>query len=290
MQTQMANAPSTTAAETGTALRIRFVEQLPPGPAPLASFAHPATCFALAEKLTTADLLRLPVGPRPDDDQLRLLMLPAGMAAPQELQREAEEWMHHGGLSAGQPTVDLMLRSERILWRPGQSLLIGPPERLEELLPGLIEFAYCEGELRGLEEEIDGDWPVIEADIDLTHSVNADSLANRAHVDEMTVRTTRRRMRFARLEPCLEKPSISLPGPARRLASELATQAEVIDRLGWLNDKLEVAEDLYELANDRLTEFSYFHREYRLELWIIVLLVAEVVIMTLELLYWVKHP
>src|SRR5205823_11875575 len=111
-----------------------------------------------------------------------------------------------------------------ILWRPGQALLIGPPERLEEVLPGLIEFAFYEGELRGLEREVELDWPVIEADIDLTHSVTADSLENRAHVDEMTVRTTRRRLRFARLEPCLEKASISLAGPARRLASELAVQ------------------------------------------------------------------
>src|SRR5260221_7082389 len=99
----------------------------------------------------------------------------------------------------------------------------------------------------------------------------------------MPLRRTRRRMRFARLEPCLEKASIALAGPARRLATELAVQAEVIDRLGSLDDRLEVCEDLYELANDRLSEFTYFHREFRLELWIIVLLVAEVVVMSVEL-------
>ena len=60
-------------------------------------------------------------------------------------------------------------------------------------------------------------------------------------------------------------------------------QAEVVDRLGWLDDRIEVYEDLYELANDRLSEFSYFNREYRLELWIILLLIAEVVIMLGEL-------
>ncbi len=272
-----------------SALTIRFTEQRHAGQRPLASFAHPTPRFAVADPDQPERLLARPSAAESIADELRVVLLPAGLASPLELQRQAEEWMR-GGQSPSPPTIELMLRSERILWRPGQAVLIGPVERLEEVLPGLVEFAFYEGELRALEQEIDAEWPVIEGDIVLTHSVSADSLVNRAHIDEMTVRTTRRRMRFARLEPCLEKASIALAGPARRVASELATQAEVIDRLGWLDDKIEVAEDLYELANDRLSEFSYFYREFRLEVWIIVLLVAEVIIMGAELWYLVRHP
>jgi hypothetical protein len=279
----MTETPSNVAADGSSALQIRFVKHLPPGAAPLSSFVHPYPRIAVAESLSLGELLALPVAAEPEDDQLRLVLLPAGLASPLELQKLAEEWMHRGGLSAGQPTADLMLRSERILWRPGQALMIGPPERLQEVLPGLIEFAFYEGELRKLERETEADWEAAEVDVYLTHSVNVETLERRAHVDEMTLHVTRRRMRFARLEPCLEKASISLPGPARRLATELAMQAEVIDRLGWLDDRLEVCEDLYELANDRLSEFTYFNREFRLEFWIIVLLVAEVVIMSVEL-------
>ena len=64
----------------------------------------------------------------------------------------------------------------------------------------------------------------------------------------------------------------------------------LVTRLGWLDDKLEVAEDLYELANDRLSDFTYFHREFRLELLIVVLLLAEVIIMSAELWWMVRHP
>ena len=279
----MTETPSNAAPGGSTALQIRFVSQLVAGAAPRATFAHPYRRYAVAEPLGVEQLLAPQINAEPDLDSLALLLLPAGLASALELQKRAEEWMHRGGLAAGQPTVELMLRSERILWRPGQALLIGPPERLDEVLPGLIEFAFYETELRRLEREVEADWPTAEADIRLTHGVDRAELRHQPHVDVMTAHTTRRRMRFARLEPCLEKPPISLPGPARRLASELAMQAEVVDRLGWLDDRLEVYEDLYELANDRLSEFSYFSREYRVELWIIVLLIAEVVIMLGEL-------
>ncbi|HEV2971432.1 MAG TPA: hypothetical protein VGY55_15765 [Pirellulales bacterium] len=279
----MTETRSNVAADGPSALRIRFLKQVPGGAVPLSSFAHPYPRFAVAESLSVEELLALPVAPEPAEDQLRLALVPAGLASPLELQKRAEDWMHRGGFSAGQPTAEIMLRSERILWRPGQALLIGPLERLQEVLPGLIEFSFYEGELRKLEREMEADWDTAEVDAYLTHSVDGKALERRAHVDEMTLQVTRRRMRFARLEPCLEKASISLLGPARRLASELAMQAEVIDRLGWLDDRIEVCEDLYELANDRLSEFSYFHREFRLEFWIIVLLVAEVVIMSIDL-------
>jgi hypothetical protein len=257
------------------------VPQVRAGAQCMAKFAHPALTFAIAEPADAEALLRADSPPPPDE--LLLILLPAGIGSPLELQRRAEEWVHGGAASGAPSAIELMLRSERVLWRPGKAVLIGPPERLQEILPGLLEFAFHEGELRKLEREVEADWSIAEGDIDLNHSVDNRSLARRRHVDEMTRRALSRRMRFARLEPCLEKPSAALPGPARRLAGELGLLSEAIERLGWLDDRLEVYEDLYELANDRLSEFAYFSREYRLEVWIIVLLVAEVVIMGLEL-------
>jgi hypothetical protein len=272
------------------AVVIRFVEQLPAAVPALATFVHPQKAFAVAESAGVEQLLTLPSLSEHKSDRLRLLLLPAGLALPQELLRQAEDWMQRGGNPEGEPTIELLLRSERILWRPGQALMIGPPERLDEVLRGLIEFAFYEGELRRLEREVEADWSTLEADSHLTHSVTPAACERRRHIDEMTMMALQRRMRFARLEPCLEKASVSLPGPARRLAGELAMQAEVTERLGWLDDRLEVAEDLYELANDRLSEFTYFHREFRLELWIVVLLLAEVAIMAAELWWMVRHP
>jgi uncharacterized Rmd1/YagE family protein len=102
-------------------------------------------------------------------------------------------------------------------------------------------------------------------------------------VNQTTRETALRRIRLARLSPHLEKPTLSLSGPARRLVSELANQADVPDRLKYVDDRLEVFENLYELANDRLSEYSHFVREYRLELWIVALLVVEALLILVEL-------
>jgi hypothetical protein len=214
---------------------------------------------------------------------LSVLLLPAGSATPFEWQRRAEEWMRPDPATGGPPTIDLLVRSERVLWRPGRAAIFGAPERCDELLPGLVQFAFYEHELRKLEQGLDAEWDTVEADIPLTHSVGRPALERREHVDAMTRRTSVRRMQLVRLESRLEKPSPALASPARRLAGELAVQAEVLERLHWADDKLEVYEDLYELANDRLSEFTYFIREYRLELWIIILLLAEVALMSVDI-------
>ena len=182
------------------------------------------------------------------------------------------------------PTIELVLRSDRILWRPGRALMIGAADRVEEVLSGVLDFAYHEGELRRLEFEAQDDWPIAEALIPLTHSVDREALKRQPQVDLMTRVTTSRRMRYVRIERRLEKASSTLPGAARRLVSELAVQAEVVDRLRALSDQLEVFEDLCESANDRLLEYSYYRGEYRLEVWIIVILAMELVLTVLELM------
>ena len=48
-------------------------------------------------------------------------------------------------------------------------------------------------------------------------------------------------------------------------------QCEVLDRLKAVDDRLEVYEDVYELANDRILEYGNFRAEARLEIWIIVI-------------------
>ncbi|HKD36668.1 MAG TPA: hypothetical protein VKB78_07700, partial [Pirellulales bacterium] len=175
---------------------VRFVERLPADSPALATFSHPQKTFAVAEPASVEQWLAesAPGGDR--SDRLPLLLLPAGIASPQELQCQALDRMHCRGHSNEPPTVELLLRSERILWRPGRALLIGPPDSLDEVLPGLIEFAFYEGELRRLEREVEADWPTLESDGHMTHSVGRAVLARRGHIDEMTIRTLQRRMRF----------------------------------------------------------------------------------------------
>ena len=73
--------------------------------------------------------------------------------------------------------------------------------------------------------------------------------------------------------------------------SELLVQCEILDRLKAVDDRLEVYEDVYELANDRLLEYGNFRTEAKLEFWIIVILVVELVLMLAEigLSIWFEH-
>jgi hypothetical protein len=268
-----------------TARRIRFVPMLRFGERVLREFTTPEHCFAVSEPLDPESLtLATDVGETLPDPhaEFDFLFLPGGNSVSPQWHRLAEKWMARSS-AADIPTVELMLRSDRILWRPGRAVLFGAPERLEETLAGLIDFAFYEGQLRRLEGECEADWATADADAGLTHRINPRDRRHWPHVAAMTERVTRRRIRFARLEKHLEKASPHLPGPARRMVSELLVQAETQDRLRAVDDGLEVLEDLYELANDRLSEFSYFWRGQRLEMWIVVLLVAEVVLLLLEL-------
>lgn len=230
-------------------------------------------------------------------DRLDVVFLPGGAATPIELQLRVERWIvgppaqsvanaavPNGGQRApAPPAIDMVLQSDRILWRPGKAVVIGSARRLDDWLAGLIDFSFYEAELGRLERELEDHWSTAEADVVLTHSVSDGALARRAHVDRMTRETALRRIRLARLSPNLEKPTLALSGPARRLVSELANAADVADRLHYVDDRLQVYEDLYESANDRLSEYSYFAREYRVELWIVGLLVVEAVLILVEL-------
>ena len=261
--------------ETAQALRIRFCEDASSDLSVIRTFCDPYRRAALSRRVEVDELLATAAVDPPPLDQLDFLYLPSGSASAVELQRRAEAWMNAPSSSAVAPTIDLVLQSDRVLWRPGQAVLLGTSRRMSELLAGLVDFSFYESELRRLEQELENEWATAEGDVPLTHGIDRASLARREHVNRMTRSTALRRIRFARLSPYLEKPPATLLGGGRRLAAELALQAEVIERLKYVDDRLEVFEDLYELANDRLGDFSYFQQEYRLELWIIVLLVVE---------------
>jgi hypothetical protein len=282
--------PTPAAPVLATHVQVRFLPEgvaLPSGATLLARFSDPqpyAAAARFAGLAGPADLDRLPAVGAESADVLDVLFIPGGSATPFAEQQRAEAWMAKPADRRCEPTIELVLRSDRILWRPGRALVQGAGERFLELLDGLADFAFHEGELRKLEVELDRDWPAYEADIRLTHAVGDAELAEQQHVNAMTVAATRRRMLFARLERPLEKAAITLPGPARRLVSELAVQAEILERMKSVDDRIEVFEDLYELANDRLCEYHYFSTELRIERWIFVVLFLELILCAWEVI------
>jgi len=182
----------------------------------------------------------------------------------------------------------LQMKSGKILWRPGRAVVQAGGEYLNEWLIAMADFAFREGQLRKLEDPVRADLTAAPQDIPLTHAVSPADLKRQYHVNEMTSRNTLARLKFVQWGPRLENTS-RLSGFSKLIISELLEKTRISDRLKALDDQLEVLQDLYESANDRLTEFRYFNEEVHLERWIIFLLWLEVVLLVLELLMsWIK--
>jgi hypothetical protein len=215
---------------------------------------------------------------RGERDALLILHLPGGSASPPAARQAAEAWI------AGPGVVDLVLQSDRILWRLGRAVVIGAASDFDAYLRGLSSFCFYESELRRVEADLAAWWPVAQADVGLTHRVDTAAVRRWSHVGEMTEAITGARFRHVAIEGPLEKGPDALPGLARRLFNELALRGEVAHRLERLDDKIDTVADLYELANDRISEFSYFRREYVLEFLIIGVLALEVLLLLYELI------
>lgn len=258
------------------ALRVRFpaASGLPSG----SRFDRHALAPPIIEELATTAVLDAPATAAADNvlGVLDVIVLPSGQAELLPLQRTVEAWIAQpsAGEHASAP-IDLVFRGDRICWRPDRAMVIVAGTRREEVVAGLVGFARNELELRRLESETSEKLNAAAGDVDLTHAVVRASLSRQARVHAITVWAAQARIRFTLLEPTVANGAAALPPPSLRLARELAVQSEVMERLRVLDDQLEVVADLYELANDRLTEYSYFLREYRLERWILLALVAE---------------
>ncbi|KSF68788.1 hypothetical protein ABZR71_27835 [Pseudomonas paraeruginosa] len=263
--------------------RVRFSPGTDSGGLPLlARLYDPQPALALlAQRSELAENDELPA--TAGDDELLVVFASAGLQTGHAWRQRLEAWMA-AAEGDRQPTLEAPSFGERVLWRPGRALIIGNPERCRELLDGLVAFAWYESRLRRLEDETAAAWEPAQADIKLTQLPRAGHLSRQAHVNEQVRRTTLWRMGYTRLESHLEKAPAHLDGAVRRLYNELALQAEVHDRLATLDDRIEVLQDLYELATDRLGEYRYFRGELRVEWLIVALLLLEAALSLWEFL------
>ncbi len=281
------DATTLTISENTIAQKIHFAPETLPGIKILAKFVGKKTYYALAE-ISSPEYLLAPENKGGSIEEVYFLFLPFN-SSDIKWAKQAEKWMAQASHADARPTIELNIMGNKIFWRPRKAVVMASAERRDEIMRGLVEFSFYEGRLRKMETQILADSATAQNDIALTHAVKVSDLKRQGHVNERTYQATLARMEFVELQPHLEHPDISLPGLARRVASELAVQAEVFSRLEIIDDQLEVLEDLYELANDRLTEFRYFREECILEGWVIFLLVLEVVLLVLELFQFWFH-
>lgn len=170
-------------------------------------------------------------------------------------------------------TLVLTQKHSRILVGSDRALIVSESD-IDPLLAVTAAAWHIRHELSILDESIRGCERTAQADVELTHSVSGRHLPRVEHVNAMTVRVAE--MRFRALELQRFSLGTALPPSGRRSLANLLDELEFEDRLEAINDAVEMLQDVYELANDRLSEFSFFHREYRLEVLILIVLIVEV--------------
>ncbi len=255
--------------------RIRFVPRPPAGAEPLRSFTQPRPCVAVEE---AANLGVLPPVAWPEPtDQLDVVLVPPGGREP------GPGWLAPPDYPDAPAAIVIERNGVTVEWRPGRAIVRGEADRFDEVLAGLADFAFYEGELRTLERTVEAAETAALADTARAYRIQDKDREHWPRFAELIEHFGRIRLRYARLEPRLIKGSRSLPPLARGLVNRLLAKADVNARLEAFSNRLEACEDLYEGATDRVADYRWYRTGHRLEWGIIFLLLLEVVVMSADL-------
>lgn len=181
-----------------------------------------------------------------------------------------------------EPAADIQVRSDRMLWRPEVSLVVCNPERIRDILVGIAYFTFFVKEVARLEKELSSSWSQVRKDMRFIHQVDDSSFAEQSRVNDRSRWSYELRSDYSRIEPFVDSVPTYVPAASRRIIQELSTHTEILNRLKVLDHQLEVFEDTYELANDRILEYSYYRGEFKLEVIIIIVLVIELIFMAAD--------
>jgi hypothetical protein len=260
--------------------RMRFVPRAQPSELVLRKFTHPQPFFAVCDTCApnaTAE------SPGPDgNDEFLFALFPANPTTLPDQCRDAQQWLN-ASQNGRDGMVEVDLRDDRVFWKAGRAAFLGSPERADEALTPLIEFAFVEGQIRRLEAEVDAAWMMARGDIPLTHQVAPRDVARWPEINKRTCRVTLCRMDHCDLQRQLESPLAELSVTARQILVDLCGRARLADRLGAMEARIIAMMSLYGAANDRLSAYSYFRREWWLEVWIILVIIAEMAAIFVQL-------
>ncbi len=237
----------------------------------LAMLQEPAAVTVWSRKESSlANLLASP----PDSDSLNVICL-----SPDSPSRAAAlEWVRQGDIiHVNRKPLEVFMSAGRVVLIAGDKNLFGPA------LTFVAKFCFFDRTLTEVETVISKSWDRLDGDLRLTHRVSDAEVIEWKSVQEMTELVSRLRIKLVRLEPIFLTLSSMVAPEMEKFAESVIEQTLVEDRLEAASDRLEVFEDTYELANDRISEFSFFRYESKLEVWIIVILLAELALLLAEL-------
>ena len=260
---------------TGLSLcSVTFTSSPLPGGQTIARFEQPARCLACIAPVSGDPLNGAKA---PAEGFLLLTLNPANQAGGSKL---AEAWMQAGGSS--NTVLRQGVEGGWVLYCPGRAVICAPENTIRDLQVALADVQFHDGLLRKLEADIAKDWPTAVDHIPLAHRAD---LGRSGGLKALTTDTLTRRMTCARIEWPLLVPTGPMTDAARKLAAKLRDSLDIEDRLETLDGQIEVYEDLCEVANQRLSDYTHFFREFIVEILIVLLLAAEVSVALMNYFY-----
>ena len=184
----------------------------------------------------------------------------------------------------GDPPVLMPLYGTHVLWTSRRAVAIGPADRLDAMRSAIVDFAEREAELRDIERRIASALDHLDDDAALAFHVDDRALPRRHALAARFVEAVSLRRRLAVLAPVLQRPAPQPPTLAGQLGERLRDRTRVVERLEHAVEQADLLERVYTGCGDRLSEFASSRRHLALEWVIILLLAAEVVLITLDLL------
>jgi hypothetical protein len=265
------------------AWQVEYANEALADTAAIAAIRQPRAAWAYARPVEAAAALADDTTPTADANGLLFIFVPSGTATAYEVQKQAERWMaSRAGEQDG--ILEVLFRSERLLWRRGRAVCFGTPEFINDMLAAVAHFSFCEGELRKLEHQAESACVAMDENGRLTDKLSGRALKLRPHVDAMTRMATSMQVTYMRVERALEAPAPEFSGPARRVFVELTLLATIENRLLRLDDAVDTIAEHYRFVNERFADYRYFRREYWIIVLILLVLVFESLVASQELL------
>lgn len=263
--------------------QIRFVPTASAGAAAVMHFTDPEPLSAVCVSLPLDAL-----DAAPGDADLTVLLIPREAADAREWQRRGHAWLETQAGPHDAAAVRVPLSGDHwIVYRPGRVVIIAAARELDVLRTAVIEFAGYDRALRQLETQIAADWPLVEKHVPLVHDVTAKDLENSRDIGPITVQAMRRRMIYARLEPHLLRGSDAFGLLGKQAARRLRARTHIEARLEAVDAQIEVAEDIYDMANQRRGEYINFLRGYKIEVAILIVLALELLFILVD--FYLSH-
>jgi hypothetical protein len=249
---------------------------------PFITVQEPYHVLAFAEEVD-ADLVLANQNLR-DGDAVYLIWLPRSRAARSaELERRAGDWVR-SSKGAEQPMVRGSIRTVSVMWSENRAVIQAAGEELHSAMDAVIRFTLAIRETMILEQQSAATWTDLEAHVELTHQVSSRDFRMQRKVNSMTERATRMKASYFRLNNAVQQIDRTLTAPSKLLFSELAFQADLLQRIELLEPPTQFFLDHYELSNTRLIEGRFNRKLLLMECGIILVLCAELAMFFVEVI------